>query len=151
MKLICHVISRNRMVRGICDFTFRHVTPNNKPLLCQVWSPQVTWKRICSFFNLLYDLMWPRDPQVMCKFGSHRSRGSRNITFFISHIITWSGAQSVRRLNWWWPFTINLYLAKFGSHRRRGSGDISFFIYHVTSSSHIIAGSRNFADCGPSA
>ena len=28
MKFICHVTSRNRMVSGICDFAFRHVTPN---------------------------------------------------------------------------------------------------------------------------
>ena len=32
MKFICHVTSRNRMVRGICDFSDRHATPNHKPL-----------------------------------------------------------------------------------------------------------------------
>ena len=26
MKFTCHLTSRNRMVRGICDFAFRHVT-----------------------------------------------------------------------------------------------------------------------------
>ena len=31
MKFICHLTSRNRMVRGICDFAFRHVMPNHKP------------------------------------------------------------------------------------------------------------------------
>ena len=36
MKLICHVISFNRMVRGISDFAVRHVTPDQKPPFCQV-------------------------------------------------------------------------------------------------------------------
>ena len=31
MKFICHVTSRNCMVRGICDFAVRRVTANNKP------------------------------------------------------------------------------------------------------------------------
>ena len=30
MKFICHVTSRNRMVRVICDFAVRHMTPNHK-------------------------------------------------------------------------------------------------------------------------
>ena len=72
------------------------------------------------------------------------------ITFFISHVITLTRAQNVKRLDGWWPFIINLYLAKFGSHRSRGSGDILFFICHVTSCGHVIAGSRYFAGCCPS-
>ena len=36
MKIICHVTSRNRMVRGICDFVVWHVTPNYKSPFCQV-------------------------------------------------------------------------------------------------------------------
>ena len=66
-------------------------------------------------------------------------------------MITWSRAQSVKRLDGWWSFIINLYLSKFGSHSLRGSGDISLFICHVTSCGHVIAGSRNFVGCGPSA
>ena len=31
MKLVCHVTSRNHMVRGICDFGFRYMSPNHKP------------------------------------------------------------------------------------------------------------------------
>ena len=31
MNFICHVASRNRMVRGMCDFVVRYVTPNHKP------------------------------------------------------------------------------------------------------------------------
>ena len=65
-------------------------------------------------------------------------------------MITWSRVQSVKRLNGWWSFIINPFLSKFGSHSLRGSGDISFFICHVTSCGHVIAGSRNFAGCGPS-
>ena len=65
--------------------------------------------------------------------------------FFISHVITWSRAQSIKRLDGRWPFTINLYLVKFGNHRSRGSGDISLFICHLTSCGHVITGSRNFA------
>ena len=60
-------------------------------------------------------------------------------------------AQSIKRLDGWEPFTIDLYLAKFGCHWPQGSGDISFFIYHVTSSGQVIAESRNFAGCSPSA
>ena len=59
-------------------------------------------------------------------------------------------AQSVKRLDGWWSFIINLYLSKFGSHRSWGSGDILFFICHVTSCGHVIEGSRNFAGNGPS-
>ena len=66
-------------------------------------------------------------------------------------MITLSRAQSVERLDGWWSFTINIYLAKFGSHRHRGSGAISCFVCHVTSCGHVTAGSRNFAGCGPSA
>ena len=76
------------------------------------------------------------------KFGSHRSRGSWDITFFICHLITWSRNQSVKSLNGWWPFTINLHLVKFGSHGPRGSGDILFFISHVTSCDYVIIGSN---------
>ena len=71
--------------------------------------------------------------------------------FFVSHVITWSRAQSLKRLHGWWSFIINLYLSKFGSHRSWGSGDILFFICHVTSCGHVIEGSRNFAGNGPSA
>ena len=49
------------------------------------------------------------------------------------------------------PFTINLYLSKFGSHRPQGSRNISFSICHVTLCGYVIAGSRNFSGCGPSA
>ena len=52
-------------------------------------------------------------------------------------MITWSRDQSIKRLNGWWPFTINLYLVNFASHSPRGSGDISFFISHVTSCGHV--------------
>ena len=93
--------------------------------------------------NRLYDFVDNRpalEPTAL-KFGSHRSRGSWNMTFFISHAITWPRAQSVKRLDGWWPFTINLYLAKFGSHRPWGSGDISFFICDVTSCGHVSSGS----------
>ena len=55
-------------------------------------------------------------------------------------MITWSHDQSVKRLNRWWPFTINLHLVKFGSHRSRGGGDIPFFISHVTSCGHVVIG-----------
>ena len=44
--------------------------------------------------------------------------------FFIGHVITSIRAESAKRLDGWWPFTSNFYLAKFGSHRSRGSGDI---------------------------
>ena len=30
MKFICHLTSRNGMVRGTRDFVFRHVTPSHK-------------------------------------------------------------------------------------------------------------------------
>ena len=66
-------------------------------------------------------------------------------------MITWLRAQSVKRLDGWWPFTINLYLSKFGSHSPRGSGNISSFICHMTSWGHVITGSRNSSGCGPSA
>ena len=33
MKLICHEASRNSMVRKICDFAVRYVTPNHKVTL----------------------------------------------------------------------------------------------------------------------
>ena len=36
MKFICHVTSRDSMVRGICDFVVRHGTPNHKPPFSQV-------------------------------------------------------------------------------------------------------------------
>ena len=62
-------------------------------------------------------------------------------------MITWSRAQSVKRLDGWWSFIINAYLSKFGSHNLRRSGYISVFC-HVTSCDHVIVGSRNFADCG---
>ena len=52
-------------------------------------------------------------------------------------MITWSRDQSIKRLNGWWPFTINLHLVNFASHSPRGSGDISFFISHVTSCGHV--------------
>ena len=71
--------------------------------------------------------------------------------FFISHMIIWSRAKSVKRLDRWWSFITNLYLPNFGSHSPRGSGDISFFISHVTSFGNVIAGSYNFAGCGHSA
>ena len=57
-----------------------------------------------------------------------RSRGRWNITFLISHVITRSRAQSVKRLDGWWPFIKYLYLFKLGSHRSRGSGDILLFM-----------------------
>ena len=56
-------------------------------------------------------------------------------------MITWSHDQSIRRLNGWWPFTINLHLVNFASHSPRGSGDISFFVSHVTSCGHVTKGS----------
>ena len=59
---------------------------------------------------------------------------------FICHVITWSRDQSVKWLNAWWSFTINLHIVKCGSHRPHGSGDILFFISHVTSCSHVIIG-----------
>ena len=67
------------------------------------------------------------------KFSSHRSRESWDITFFISHVITWSHDQSVKILNEWW---INEWW-----HNPRGSGDILFFISHVTSYGDVITGS----------
>ena len=163
MKIFCHVTSRNRMVKEIRDFAARYVTSNHKPPFCQVWRPQVTWKRIYSVFNFLFtswdhvikrlfDFMDNRPALKPTPLSSLVAIGLTEVeTFFISHVITWSDAQNVKRLDWWWPFTINVYLAKFGGHRPWGSGDISFFIYHVTSSDHIIARSRNFAGCGPSA
>ena len=66
-------------------------------------------------------------------------------------MITWSHAQSFKRLDGWWFFSINLYLCRFGSHRPQGSGDISFFIYQVTSCGHVIAGSRKCTGWSPSA
>ena len=63
---------------------------------------------------------------------------------FLSHVITWSRAQSVTSLDEWWPFTKNLYLAKFDSYRPQE-------ICHMISSSHGIAGWCNFAGCGLSA
>ena len=94
--------------------------------------------RLCDFVD--------NKPALEPKFLSHSSRGSRNITFFISLVITWSRVQNVKRLNGWWSFIVNVYLSKFGSHSLRGSGDISsFFICHVTSCGHVMAGSRNFA------
>ena len=33
MKFICHVTSCNHIVRGICKFAFRHVTPYHKPFI----------------------------------------------------------------------------------------------------------------------
>ena len=63
------------------------------------------------------------------------------------HLIT---CQSVKGLDGWSSFITNLYLSKFSSHSLRGSGNISFFICHMTSCGHVIAGSRNFAGCGPS-
>ena len=99
--------------------------------------------RLCDFVD--------NKPALEPKFLSHSSRGSRNITFFISHVIIWWRAQSVKRLDGWWYFFTNLYLSKFDSHSLRRGGDISFFICHVTSCGHVIAGSRNFAGCGPSA
>ena len=98
--------------------------------------------RLCDFV----DNNPPLEPTNL----SHSFRGRRNIPVFISQVITWSRGQSVKRLDGWWSFIINLYLSKFGSHSLRGSGDISFFICHVTSCGHVIAGSRNFAGCGPS-
>ena len=56
-------------------------------------------------------------------------------------MITWSYSQSIKRLNGWRSFTINLFLPKFGSYRHYGSADISFFITHVTSCGHVIIGS----------
>ena len=70
--------------------------------------------------------------------------------FFISHMITWSRVQSVKRLNGWSSFIINLYLSKFGSHSLPGSGDILLFICYMTSCGHVNTGSRNFAGFGPS-
>ena len=82
-----------------------------------------------------YVTLWIRyariRPHYSVKFGNHGSRRSWSITFFISRVVTWSCAQGVKRLDWWWPFTMNLYLAKFGSYRPRGSGDMLFFICHV--------------------
>ena len=75
------------------------------------------------------------------KFGSHKSRGSWDITFCICHMITWSRDQSIKRLNGWWPFTINIHLVNFGSHRPRRHGDISLFISHVTLWAHVTKGS----------
>ena len=63
---------------------------------------------------------------------------SWDTTFIISHVITWSRNQRVKRLNEWWPFIINLHLVKFGRHSPRGSRDISFLISHVTSCGHVI-------------
>ena len=74
--------------------------------------------------------------------GSHGSCRSRDITFFICHMITWSCDQSIKRLNGQWPFTINLHFLKFGSHGPRGSGEKSLFISHVTSYDHVIIGSN---------
>ena len=68
--------------------------------------------------NRLCDLM---DNKPVLKFGSHRSRGSWDITFLICYVIIWSRDQSVKRLNRWLPFTINLHLVKFDSHGSRGN------------------------------
>ena len=45
---------------------------------------------------------------------------------------------------------MNLYFSNFTSQSLLGSGDISFFIWYVTSWNHVMAGSCNFAGCGPS-
>ena len=47
-------------------------------------------------------------------------------------VITWSGAQNVKRLDGWWSFIINPYLSNFGSHSFRGSGDMFVTWLHVT-------------------
>ena len=99
--------------------------------------------RLCDFV----DNNPPLEPTNL----SHSFRGSRNIPVFISQVITWSRGQSVKRLDGWWSFIINLYLSKVGSHSFRGRGDISFFICRVTSCGRVIAGSRTSAGSGPSA
>ena len=102
--------------------------------------------RLCDFVNKK-----PAYNPPLCQVLSHSSCGSRNITFFISHVITWSRAKIVKRLDGWCSFTIILYLFKFGSHSLQGSGDILFFICRVTLCGQVIARSRNFPGCGPSA
>ena len=93
--------------------------------------------------NRLCDLIGNRPALELnhsVKFGSHRYRRSW-VTFPICHVITWLRDQSIKRLNGWWPFTINLHLVKFGSHRPRRSGKYIVFISHVTSCDHVIIGS----------
>ena len=53
MKFICHVTSRKRMLRGISDFAFRHVTPNHKPPFHQVYMTlcENEIKRLCDFVD----------------------------------------------------------------------------------------------------
>ena len=81
----------------------------------------------------LYDYVMNRLSDLMyVKFDSHSSCRSWDIMFSICHVITWSHDQSIKRLNGWWPFTINLHLVNFSSHRLCGSGDISYFFSHVT-------------------
>ena len=36
MKFICYMISRNALVKGICDAVVGHVTPNHKQPFYQV-------------------------------------------------------------------------------------------------------------------
>ena len=43
-----------------------------------------------------------------------------------------------KRLDGWWPFTMNPHLVKFGSDGARRSGDILLFISHVTAYDHVI-------------
>ena len=109
----------------------------------------ICYMTLCEHQSTGYVTLWIIGRHSV-KFFSHRSSRSRNVTFFISLVITWSRAQSVKRLDGWWSFIINLYLFKFGSHSPEANRVILFFICHMTSCGHVITGSRDFAGCSPS-
>ena len=135
MKFICHMTSCNRMVKGICDFAtcdLWYLIYDLHMWLLIISHPSVKFdsyrsrkNEYITFFvcymtlcdhviNRLWDFMDNKPPLgPTTNAGSHhRSHRSWNVTFFISHVITWSCW-----LEEWWPFTTILCFSKFDSHR----------------------------------
>ena len=150
MEFICHVTSRTLLL-GMWLLIISH--PNVKfdshrslrnefitCCICYMTLCDHVINRLCDFVDKKLALR----PATLSSFLAI-VLAEVNITFFISHVITWSRVRGLKRLLGWWYFIINFYLSKFGSHSLRGSGDISFFICHMTSCGHVTAGSRNFA------
>ena len=117
-----HVIERT--------FNFVVLAPYPKLPSCQVWWPQVSWKWRYNVY-LPCNLMYPHDQQAMSfygehlfipsylpvKFGSRRSPGSENITFFIYHVTTWASDWRVMWICWGWSFTLTHQLVKYNGHK----------------------------------
>ena len=95
--LICHVISQNHVIKGVCDFMGSY----GKLPSCQVWWLWALWSYIYNGFCLSHGLAGPRDQGFIClhgkkrlkvspyptKFGDHRHCGSWGIMVLVYYLI----------------------------------------------------------------